>query len=210
MSRDYKSKTPPGGKSRPGGSLLIGIFIGLLLGLGIAVGIAWYMKSAPIPFLTKVKPPEKSANPALAEPGSTAPPAVTAPAGGVPPPVGQAQEKPHFDFYKILPGTEEPVTEQQIKQAATAPATVESGKVIYFLQAGSFQNDADAENLKARLALIGVEAAVQSADVGDKGIWYRVRVGPYAKIDDTAKLRQMLAQNGIEASLIKVKDFPAH
>ena len=49
---------------------------------------------------------------------------------------------------------------------------------------------------------------MQSADVGDKGVWYRVRVGPYAKIEDTTKLRQMLAQNGVEATIIKVKDNP--
>jgi cell division protein FtsN len=207
MSRDYKPKALPAGKPRPGGSLLIGIFIGLLLGLGLAVGVAWYMNRTPIPFVAKVKPQEKSA-PALPEPGTPAPNTAT-PGTGLPPPVGGAPDKPHFDFYKILPGTEEPVSDQQIKQAEKAPSTLESGKVTFFLQAGSFQNDADAENLKARLALIGIEAAVQSADVGDKGMWYRVRVGPYAKIEDTAKLRQMMAQNGIEASLIKVKDVPA-
>jgi cell division protein FtsN len=209
MSRDYKPKTPPPGRSRPGGSLLIGIFIGLLLGLGIAVGVAWYMNRTPIPFVNKVKSQEKSETPAIPPPGGTAPAAPATPGTGLPPPVGQAQpDKPHFDFYKILPGTEEPVSEQQIKQAEKAPATVESAKVTFFLQAGSFQNDADAENLKARLALIGVEAAVQSADVGEKGVWYRVRVGPFAKIEDTGKLRQMLSQNGIEATLIKVKDVP--
>jgi cell division protein FtsN len=207
MSRDYKPKNIPAGKSRPGGSLLIGIFIGLLLGLGIAVGVAWYMNRTPIPFINKAKPPEKSANPALPEPNPTTP-AVAAPGGGVPPPVGQAQDRPHFDFYKILPGTEEPVTEQQIKQAEKVPASIDSGKVTFYLQAGSFQNDGDAESLKAKLALVGVEAAVQSADVGEKGIWYRVRVGPYAKIEDTTKLRQMLASNGIEATVIKVKDVP--
>lgn len=205
MSRDYKPKPAPAAKPRRGGGLLIGIFIGLLLGLGISVAVAWYMNRMPVPFITKVKPPEKAA-PALPEPG-----APTGPTGtGLPPPVGVAlPEKPHFDFYKILPGTEEPVTEQQIKQAEKTPSSVESGKVTFFLQAGSFQNGADAENLKARLALIGVEAGVQSADVGEKGIWHRVRIGPYAKIEDTSKVRQMLAQNGIEASVIKVKDVPA-
>jgi cell division protein FtsN len=209
MSRDYKPKTLPAGKSRPGGSLLIGIFIGLLLGLGIAVGVAWYMNRTPIPFVNKVKPQDRSTNPALPEPGSAAGNGSTASGTTLPPPAGQAPDKPHFDFYKILPGTEEPVTEQQIKQAEKAPATTDTGKVTFFLQAGSFQNDGDAENLKARLALIGVEAAVQSTDVGDKGVWYRVRVGPYAKIEDTARLRQMLAENGINVTLIKVKDVSA-
>lgn len=210
--RDYKSKTPPVGKSRPGGSLLIGIFIGLLLGLGIAVGVAWYINRTPVPFVNKLKPQDKSA-PALPDANAPSTPAVpgATPAVGLPPPVGQMQpDKPRFDFYKILPGTEEPVSKQQIEQAEKAPGSLDAGKVTFFLQAGSFQNGADAENLKARLALIGVEAAVQSADVGDKGTWYRVRVGPYAKIEDTTKLRQLLSQNGIEATLIKIKDIPGH
>jgi len=209
--RDYKSKTPPVGKSRPGGGLLIGIFIGLLLGLGIAVGVAWYINRTPVPFVNKIKAPDKAPlAPDATPPGNPAAPGST-PAVGLPPPVGQMQpDKPRFDFYKILPGTEEPVSEQQIKQAEKAPGSVEAGKVTYFLQAGSFQDTAQAENLKARLALIGVEAAVQQVDVGDKGIWYRVRVGPYAKIEDTGKVREMLAQNGIEAKVMKIKDVPGH
>ena len=206
MSRDYKTKTPPTAKPRRGGSLMTGIFIGVLLGLGIAVGVAWYMNRAPIPFLNKVKPPEKAATPALPEPAAAG--ASGTPGTGLPPPAGQLPDKPRFDFYKILPGTEEPVTEQQMKQAEKLPAA-ETGKVTFFLQAGSFQNAADAENLRARLALIGVEASMQSADVGEKGIWHRVRIGPYARIEDSAKVRQMLAQNGIEATVIKVKDSPA-
>ncbi len=207
MSRDYKPKNPPPGKSRPAGSLLIGIFIGLLLGLGIAVGVAYYMNHSQIPFINKVKPADRAGT-ALTEPA----PSTAAPGTALPPPVapmaGQSQspDKPRFDFYKILPGTEEAVSEQQIKQAERAPSTVDSGKVKFFLQAGSFPNGADAENLKARMALIGVEATVQSADLGDKGVWNRVMVGPYAKIEDTTKLRQLLSQNGIEATMIKIKD----
>src|SRR5580700_1723146 len=101
--RDYKSKTPPVGKSRPGGSLLIGIFIGLLLGLGIAVGVAWYINRTPVPFVNKTKPQDKG--PALPDanvPNTPAAPGTT-PAVGLPPPVGQPQnDKPRFDFYKIL------------------------------------------------------------------------------------------------------------
>jgi cell division protein FtsN len=212
MSRDYKPRNIPANKPRPGGSLLIGIFIGLLLGLAIAVGVAWYMNHAQIPFVNRFKPPEKT-SPVPPEPV----PAINGVGGaqgtGMPPAVGQlpgqqtAPDRPRFDFYKILPGTEEPVTDQQIKQAGQA-APVDSGKIKFFLQAGSFQNSADAENLKARLALIGVEAAVQTSDLGEKGIWNRVLIGPYAKIEDTGKLRQQLAENGIEATMIKVKDAP--
>ena len=84
----------------------------------------------------------------------------------------QQVEKPRFEFYKILPGAEEPVTEQQMKQAAKTGAPAES----FLLQVGAFQNPAEADNLKARLALIGVEANVEPVDQAEKGTWYRVRV----------------------------------
>ena len=188
MSKDYKPRVAA--RKRSGGGTLLGIFIGLLLGLGVAVGIAWYMTKTPIPFINKAKPPERTAT----EPGK----ALSKPDENT----TQQVEKPRFEFYKILPGAEEPVTEQQIKQAAKPGAPVEN----YLLQAGSFQNPADADNLKARLALLGVEAGVEPVNLAEKGTWYRVRVGPYSKVDEINRLRQTLAQNGIEAALVKVKD----
>ena len=187
MAKDYKPRTEA--KKKNGGGTLLGIFIGLILGLGIAVGAAWYMNKAPIPFLTKPKPAEKAAEPgkALVKPDEK---------------TTQQAEKPRFEFYKILPGAEEPVTEQQIKQAAKPGAPPEN----FLLQAGSFQNPADADNLKARLALLGVEAGVEPINLAEKGTWYRVRIGPYTKVDEVNRLRQTLAQNGIEATLVKVKD----
>jgi cell division protein FtsN len=80
----------------------------------------------------------------------------------------------------------------------------------YLLQVGSFQNPADADNLKARLALLGVEAGVEPINLAEKGTWYRVRVGPYSKVDEINRLRQTLAQNGIEATLVKIKDPGSH
>jgi cell division protein FtsN len=156
----------------------------------VAIAVAFY-----VPSLTKsYRQPESQTT------APTAPPAK--PAAKAAAPQAADSKKPRFDFYNILPGTEEPVTEQEVKQA---PA---GSKEQYFLQAGSFQNEADADNLKARLALMGVEATVQSATVPDKGVWHRVRVGPFPNIDDMSKARTTLAQNGIQASLIKVKEAP--
>lgn len=181
-------------KKKSGGGTLLGIFIGLILGLCMAVGVAWYMNKTPIPFLTGAKPPEKTAT----EMGKT----IVKPDEKT----TQQVEKPRFEFYKILPGAEEPVTEQQIKQAAKPGTPSEN----YLLQVGAFQNPADADNLKARLALIGVEAGVEPIDLPEKGTWYRVRVGPYTKVDEINHLRQTLAQNGIEATLVKIKDPRSH
>jgi cell division protein FtsN len=192
MAKDHKPRTMA--KKKSSGSTLLGVFIGILIGLSIAVGVAWYMNKTPIPFLTKAKPPEKAA----VEPG----------AASVKPDEKTTQqvEKPRFEFYKILPGAEEPVTEKQMKQAAKTGAPAES----FLLQVGAFQNPAEADNVKARLALIGVEARVEPVDQAEKGTWYRVRVGPYAKVDEINRVRQTLAQNGIDASLVKIKDPGSH
>jgi cell division protein FtsN len=193
MSKDYKKPNQKSGSNKSDtGSLLIGILIGLLLGLGIALAVAWYINKAPTPFLNRSSPPAKS------EPAKSA--AVES---------GKAPDgKPRFDFYKILPGTEEPVTERQFNEAQQKPSTAQA-KEAFFLQAGAFQNAPDADNLKARLALLGVEAEVQTTSLPDKSSWHRVRAGPYTAIEDLNRTRDLLKQNGIETTLIKVSGMPA-
>lgn len=190
MSKDYKPRSAP--KSKGGNSLITGILIGVFIGLMVAIAVAFY-----VPSLTKAyRPPEPPPTP-KAEEKKPAAQATTQSSKSA-----DEAKKPRFDFYNILPGTEEPVTEQEIKQPSAG------SKDHFFLQAGSFQNEADANNLKARLALMGVEATVQSVSLPDKGVFHRVRVGPFASIDDMSKVRTSLAQSGIQATLIKVKDTP--
>ena len=197
MSKDYKGTNKSTGGKNGAGSLLIGILIGLVLGLGIALGMAWYINKMPTPFLNRAGPPAKG------EPQKGPPDLAKSDDRS-----GKPQDgKPRFDFYKILPGTEEPVTEQQFKEAQQKPSTVQA-KEAFFLQAGAFQNAPDADNLKARLALLGIEATIQTTAVPDKGVWHRVRVGPYTAIDDLNLARNTLKQNGIETALIKVRDTP--
>jgi len=74
------------------------------------------------------------------------------------------------------------------------------------LQAGSFQSAPEADNLKARLALLGMEASIQTTVLPDKGVWHRVRIGPYTAVDDLNRARDTLKQNGIETTLIRVRD----
>ncbi len=193
MSKDYKSRTVP---SRPrSGGLLLGLLLGFLLGLGTAAGIAMYFLKVPGPF-NKPKPAE---TPGVAAPGRSGVPGFPATATTAKP----EETRPRFDFYRILPGQEEPVTDQQVKQAAKSGA---AAKDLYFLQAGSFQNPADADNLKAKLALGGLEAAVEPTDVPDKGVWYRVRLGPFSSVEEINRVRAALAENKVEASLVRIKD----
>jgi cell division protein FtsN len=191
MSKDYKRPEPA---ARGGSQLLVGILIGLVLGLGIALGVAWYINKMPNPFATRTPP-------AKLEPLKPPPPA----SGRTTEPAARAPEaKPRFDFYKILPGTEETVGEPQAK-GAKRPSTAAAGET-FFLQAGAFQNAKDADTLRARLALLGIEARVQTATLPDKGVWHRVRVGPYTRVEELDRMRDTLKQNGVETTLIKVRE----
>src|SRR2546421_453113 len=142
MSRDYKDagKRP----SRGGNSFLVGILVGLLLGLSIALAVAWYINRLPTPFvnrsgaLGKNDAVKGTADLARNDDSKAAP------------------AKPRFDFYKILPGADEPATDQQFKDAQQKGPESHPTET-FFLQAGAFQNAPDADNLKARLALLGLE-----------------------------------------------------
>ncbi len=231
-SRDYKTPRPSA-PARSGSPMLIGIVIGILVGLAAALAVALYLFKVPAPFMPregggKPAPEESVAKPAPVPapavdvkpaPGpAPAPKAATAPpTAGTPDAEG---EKSRFDFYKILPGTEDATKGRDSKAADTkspdtkaadhkAPAspapTPAGGADVYYLQAGAFQNAADADNLKARLALAGIEAKVLTADLPEGKVWHRVRVGPLRSVDEVGRVRERLKQNQIDATLIKQK-----
>lgn len=195
MSKDYKKVERRPGSRDSGGSLLVGILIGLVLGLSIALGVAWYINKMPSPFLSRATPPAKAAVKGEARNETKSEDKMTKAA---------PESKPRFDFYKILPGYEQPATDQQLKDAQKASTAPE--RDAFFLQAGAFQSAPDADNLKARLALIGVEATIQTATLPDKGVIHRVRIGPYGSIEALNSTRDVLKQNGYETALIKVQD----
>lgn len=192
MSKDYKSNElrPVRGR-RSGSSLLAGILIGLVLGLGIALGVAWYINKMPSPFSrssTQTKPESPKSQPA-----QTA--RVEEKAAKVDDP------KPRFDFYKMLPGEDADKQPKDPQKASTA-----AGKEAFFLQVGAFQNAPDADNLKARLALLGIEANIETSSVPDKGVWHRVRIGPYTSVEELNRTRDALKQNGVQTTLVKQRE----
>ncbi len=192
MSRDYKGNERKNTSRSGGGSLFIGILIGLVLGLGMALGVAWYINKMPNPFQQR---PPVATKPEPVTPPTKSGVAETAKSGDK-----SAETKPRFDFYKILPGVEEPATDQQLREAKTA------SKESFYLQAGAFQSAPDADNLKARLALIGIQASIQTTTLPDRGVWHRVRLGPYGNVEELNRTRDALKKNGIDTTLIKVRD----
>jgi cell division protein FtsN len=194
--KDYKPR-PRGAGRKPAGGTLIGIFIGLVLGLGIASALAIYMTNAPVPFINR--PDKAKATPPQAD-RNLAATAKTADAKS-----GQP-ERQRFDFYKILPGQEEPVSDRDLRAASKAPDKAGTSQDVYFVQAGAFQNPADADQLKARLALMGLVASVEPASLPDRGTWYRVRLGPFSQLEEINRVRSTLVQNGVDASLVRIKN----
>src|SRR3954469_8206349 len=194
-----KPRKIPATRKQSAGGFMLGMFVGLIAGLAVSLAIAFYLNKTPVPFLTaKAKQAEKDAA------AGKAPAIAGLPQGAV---AAAPAEKPRFDFYKILPGQEEPVSERDLRdRMKSGRGQLEGPKDVYFIQAGSFQNPWDADNQKTRLAILGFESSVEPANLPDKGTWYRVRLGPYAKVEELNKVRATLAQNGIDASLVKVKE----
>lgn len=199
MSKDYKPapKTKSAGNSNP---FFSGLLIGLLLGIGASVGVAVFVKQGGSAFQEKAHPaPDIAANEKSLDKEAKA--ATIAP----PPDVAPPKKEDRFTFYGILTGSESPATEQEVKQATQQPqATDKPASENYFLQVGAFQTEQEADNAKAKLALIGLEAVIQTANIPDKGVLHRVRVGPLTNLEEINKARTELARNGFNADLIKI------
>jgi cell division protein FtsN len=182
MSRDYKPKTK---KSSSGSPFLSGFLIGFLIGVVATVALTIYLKGDTSPFADK-----KITTPAINE--TTEKPSVEI--------IPEVKEADDLDFYTILPETESTVTVKEINDA-----DIKVKKERYFLQVGSFKKEADADNLKAKLALQGFEAIVQTANIPEKGKWHRVRVGPLNNINSINNMRNQLTKNNFNADLIKIQ-----
>lgn len=206
MSRDMKPRKSQPAKKKSGGGTLVGMFIGLVLGVGIAAGVVWYLNKSPLPFVDRAQPPSRAE--ANAKNGQPSQPLA------LPGKPGDPVPEKRFQFYDILPGKADAVPDKAAKPEAKPAETkkeekkddkkeeVKESKTPLFLQAGSFSTAQDADNQKAKLAFMGMEAVVQQVMIQDK-TFYRVRVGPYTKIDELNKVRAELAKSGIEAQLAK-------
>ena len=192
---------------KSGGGTLLGIFIGLVVGVSIAFGVVWVLNKSPLPFQNKYEGAPKAERPANGASGTQTPALLPGKPGDKP------VDRQRFDFYNILEG-KQPATPGTAAPAATTPAVSIAPAVevkpapteIFFLQVGAFQKAADADNLKARLALTGLEAGVQEVSIPEKGTMHRVRVGPFRSPDEMNRARTLLSQNGVQGSVIRQKE----
>jgi len=162
---------------------------GILIGLGMAVAL---MLRGYLPALKQHTPAVDSAKSesALVEEDSTE---VSKP------------KKPRYDFFTVLPEMEVVVPEQELSRKAepTSEPGSDSAQDNYILQVGSFRNAAEAEQMKARLALLGSVATIQTVTVNSQ-TWHRVRIGPFQGAREADEKRRMLSDNQIDTLVMKV------
>ncbi|MEJ2384535.1 MAG: SPOR domain-containing protein [Xanthomonadales bacterium] len=179
-------------------------WIWLLAGMLVGLGFAWYL-------FAKGYIPQPAAERVETE--------SQAPADGTGDeeiaPAREEPKKSRYDFFTVLPEMEVVVPEAELNERTRAQTRAESSPDAgsttarpatsadqYLLQVGSFRAAGDAEQMKARLALLGISARVQSVTVNDAA-WHRVRVGPVNGAREAEAMRRRLADNGIDSLVMK-------
>ena len=215
---------------RQQGNTLVGIIIGLVIGLGIAVVVALAITKGTLPFTDKAGKAPKAAEPSagqVSDPNKPlygnkdaaraaakdfandpkAPPddpLQQAIANLPPDPVQAAAPAP-------APAKPAPKAEHEIrvvgvdKSAPAAPPPVKADaddKYIYYLQIGAFREMADAESVRAKLALLGFEAVVSDRS-SDTGVLHRVRMGPFNQVEAMNRTRSKLSENGVDVAVVR-------
>ena len=210
------------------GGTVLGIIIGLIIGLAIAMVVALAITKSSLPFMNKVAKQDKA--PELT-PGQAADPnkplygnnsaakdaekdfasgaaAPGAAASGAAAPVAGDGKTP---VPATVPTPPAPAKAPEAKTAEAKPAEPAAAakpdnaeeKWTYYLQAGAFRDQADAENSKAKLALAGFEASI-SDKTGDANALYRVRIGPFNQLEAMNRVRGKLSDNGIDVAVVRV------
>lgn len=151
------------------------------------------------------------------------------PADGTPKTAQQEKKsagiEPTFDFYTLLPESEEVVTRPQAQQqtivtappeeSASPPETATSDTPAptakaeetesYMIQVGSFKKLSDADAYRAKLAFLGVESKVQTVTIDDKDTWHRVQIGPINGRAQADAMQKQLRENAIDSLLLRAK-----
>lgn len=194
------------------GGFVVGLVAGLLLGLALALGVALYVTKAPVPFVNKV--PQRTAEQDNAEAernrnwdpnaplaGRVRPaPAASAPdTAGAPGAAGTAR-----DPAAILSGAPPVPGEQAVPTAPPLSTARGPEPFVYFVQAGAFSRSEDAEQQRARLAMLGQTARVTEREQAGRTV-YRVRLGPFPTRDEADALQSSLQDQSIQAQIVRVE-----
>ena len=210
------------GKAQRGG-FAIGLIIGLLIGLALALGVALYVTKVPVPFVNKV--PQRTAGQDAAEaeknknwdPNSPlygknpAKPGTDAGGAAPPPTVAAPTTVPMPAAPRASGGSAaRDASAARADRAASAPRIAGAASAAgpdpftYFVQAGAYGRTEDAEQQRAKLAMLGMEAKLTERDQSGKTM-VRVRVGPFDRKGDADAAKEKLEAAGVEAALVRVQ-----
>ncbi len=200
------------------GGFAVGLIIGLLLGLVLALGVALYVTKVPVPFINKV--PQRTAEQDAAEAeknknwdpnaplyGKNPAKAASVPAAAAASAVGSAASSVTSarDPAAILAGKPVAGASAPSVSASQAGSTKPGADPFsYFVQAGAYSQQDEAEQQRARLAIMGLEAKLTEREQSGRTV-YRVRIGPYDKKDDADAAKGKLTDAGVEAALVRVQ-----
>lgn len=185
------------------GSTFYGLIAGLLIGLGAAAAVAYFVMHSPMPFVDKAS---RSVADTQLDPDEAPDPNQ----GLVPSPVtpkdnedtlGQLIATLPVDGKEAKPPMPAPPPPAATRPAPqpVAPATSSNS---YYLQVGAFRVLEDAESLRARMLLLGLPTVIQRAEVNGIQV-NRVRIGPYARLDDMNAAREKLAAENVKANVVR-------
>ena len=207
--------------SQKGGTLL-GLIIGALVGLGAALAVAVYITKVPVPFMNKgqSRSPDHDAaearknrdwnpnapmygkNPAKTSAASSGPVLDATP----PKTAASSPAAPATTAAKVAPASADPIGDLAKSRLATPPAATSSGvdPFNYFVQVGAFRTPEDAEQQRAKISLMGLEAKVTEREQSGRTV-FRVRLGPFDRKDDAEKAKERLDGSGVETALVRVQ-----
>lgn len=202
------------------GGTLLGLIIGTLVGLGAALAVAVYITKVPVPFMNKVqsRSPDHDAaeakknrdwNPNAPMYGKNPAKPSAAASGPVldvtPPTTAASSPATAATTAKAAPAAEDPIGDLAKARLATPPAAATGADPFnYFVQVGAFRTPEDAEQQRAKISLMGLEAKVTEREQSGRTV-FRVRLGPFDKKDDAEKAKERLDGSGVETALVRVQ-----
>lgn len=227
MARDYKHRAR-GRKKKKQVSPWLGVSVGLLVGLFIAFLVFIKMQNtsappqvviqspAPADVTEDVRDVRKEQETTFKAPEPKGPrfefydllPEMEVVVPDTPPPPPPAPAKPASPPPALAdkPDTPPAAPAQPAPEKTPAPQQSTAGdKEIFYIQVASVQNAAQADSLRAELALLGLETTIQTVTIDDSKTFHRVRVGPYSDLDKLNNARRTLNQRGHTGKVVRLK-----
>ncbi len=202
MKKAHRPSLPPmqsiAQSDREFGGTILGLVIGLAIGLSLALAVAYYISKTPPQERPGVKAPNLPLSIKPAAPAEA---------------VVSEEEKPatQIDLNKPLQGkspavpsgSADPIADIATGKSGADAAASTKADVVFFVQTGAFASQSEADAQKASLAMQGMQSQISEGLIDGKSVW-RVRIGPFANVDDSGIVRSKLTGMGIKPAVIKV------